>query len=109
MQVNLNGMKLRANFREYNTLAMDGENYRPAIELVYDDPETGWTEPWTTASVNLPNEFLKHNEVAIKSYSENEGVLEALQAAGIVGKPIYYANSGFVSIPICELLINPKG
>lgn len=43
-------------------------------------------------------------EVAIKNYSENEGILDDLIKEGIVAKPHRKIRSGFVEIPICRLL-----
>lgn len=57
--------------------------------------------PYLTATVNIPNENLRGNEVAIKDYSENKGILEHLIENGIVFKPRRYVNSGYSSIPIC--------
>jgi hypothetical protein len=54
-----------------------------------------------TASVNLPNHPLLEDEVAIKDYSENEGIADALAKAGII-KIIARANNG---ICFCKLLI----
>ena len=45
------------------------------IQVYAWDEENGW-EPWATATVQIGG--LNENEVAIKNYSENEGILEAL-------------------------------
>lgn len=57
------------------------------------------------ASVNLPDEPMAENEMAIKNYGENDGMLDALKAAGIVTNVVRYAQSGFVSIPICTVAV----
>lgn len=57
--------------------------------------------PYMCATVNVPG--LSENEVAIKNYSENEGILSALIEHGVVKEPHRHINSGFVKIPICEL------
>lgn len=57
--------------------------------------------PYMCATVNVDG--LRENEVAIKNYSENEGILPILIREGIVKSPHRYVNSGFVKIPICEL------
>jgi len=57
--------------------------------------------PYMCATINL--EGLSETEVAIKNYSENEGILPVLIAEGIIKEPHRYVNSGFVKIPICEL------
>ncbi len=71
------------------------------IALILRTTETG--ETMCIASTNT-NMTLPKGEVAIKNYSENEGILEVLVNAGIVSSPTYYTNSGFVSIPICKFL-----
>lgn len=57
--------------------------------------------PFATATVNLPG--LTENEVAIKNYSENEGVLNFLLDNEIIEAPHRFVQSGFVNIPICRL------
>jgi len=57
--------------------------------------------PFATATVNLPG--LTENEVAIKNYSENEGVLIFLLDNEIIEAPHRFVQSGFVNIPVCRL------
>lgn len=75
-------------------------NGRTAIELVIK--KTG--EPMAVASVNLPFHHLESDEIAIKNYSENEGVLEALIAAKIITEPVRFISTGFIQAPICKLI-----
>ena len=56
------------------------------------------------ASVNMPETELEKNEICIKDYSENEGMLKALIDVGIVKDTGKRVESGFVTIPICELI-----
>ena len=59
--------------------------------------------PIATATVNL-SVPLPENQVYIKDYSENEGMLESLKKAGVVKKVIGYRSSGYIDkIPLCEL------
>lgn len=62
------------------------------------------SEPYTVVTVNLPNEAVAPDEVAIKDYAENDGILEWLVIEGIVSEPIWYGQSGYTQIPICKLL-----
>ena len=55
--------------------------------------------PIATVSVNVPG--LKPDELGIKTYSENTGMLEALLSADLIELPHRYLMSGFVSIPVC--------
>ena len=69
--------------------------------LILTDATDG--EYLTTASVNVPDIDLKDDEIVIKNYSENEGILEILTKAGLV-KPLYEVTSGFVKHNVCKLL-----
>ena len=54
--------------------------------------------PIATITVNIPG--LAPDELAIKDYSENEGMLESLMAKDLIELPHRYVVSGFVSLPI---------
>jgi len=72
------------------------------IALVLEDVNDGATV--ATATVNIPNVDLAPDEVLIKNYSENDGMLNTLINAGIVEKSDRKVCNGFVTIPICKLL-----
>jgi len=75
-------------------------NGRLAIVLV--DSTTHQTI--AKATLNLPDEELASDEVAIKDYAENETMLEALMDAGIISQPIRHAHTGYITVPICEYI-----
>jgi len=83
-----------ARFAEYS-------NGRIAIQMI-DEHEN----PIATCSINLPDEPMLEGEVAIKDYSENEGMLVALSDAEIIHPPHRWIQSGFVRVPICNLKMN---
>ena len=93
MTINFKGTECTVVFTNY---ASNGNN---AITLY--EKETG--DPFASASTNIDITLPYHN-VAIKNWSENEGMLEVLQAAGIVGSPIMQYPSGMVQIPVCKIL-----
>ena len=64
---------------------------------------TDTAELFCKASVNLP-EALASDEVAIKNYSENEGILQELMRLNIISEPMRYIDIGYVTIPICKIL-----
>jgi hypothetical protein len=75
-------------------------NGRQAIELICENGE-----PMCMATVNVPALALAKDEVIIKNYSENEGILEVLISAGIVKETGETVKMGFVECPIVKLLI----
>lgn len=89
----------RVRFRDFDCMVQKRyySNGRVALTLVDEEG------PVATATVNLPAVKLGPNQVAIKSYAENEGLLEALVAAGVVKPTGDKVRSGFVEVPICEL------
>lgn len=75
-------------------------NGRIAIQLI--DAETGC--PVTKATINIPDATLEDNELIIKDYSENEGLLHFLTSNGLTTKPKRYVSSGHVECPVIEYL-----
>lgn len=59
----------------------------------------------TDATIFLRDVTLSKYEVIIKSSFENEGLLEVLVAAKIVEETGRTVHSGFITAPICKLLI----
>jgi hypothetical protein len=76
-----------------------------ALQLYSPDPDIPGNPltPFMTASVNVMN--ANPEEVAIKNYSENEGILDVLIANKIVSEPLRIVKQEFVEIPICKLLV----
>jgi hypothetical protein len=59
--------------------------------------------PYATATAVIDGK-LEQGEVAIKDWSENEGILEFLIQNEIVKEPHRFVESGYVKVPICELI-----
>lgn len=76
-------------------------NGKPVIDFY--EAETG--EPYLTATTNIHGLSLAKDEILIKDYSENEGVLEFLEQNKIVEFTGNYIHQGWVAIPVCKLLI----
>jgi hypothetical protein len=57
------------------------------------------------ATVNLPDVDLAPDEVIIKNYSENEGILETLHSEDIIGPVLRIVKTGFIEAYVCQLLI----
>lgn len=72
------------------------------LEL-YEKDENDNYECFMTASICVPC-ALEDNEIAIKNYSENEGILDILIEQGVINEPHRYVSSGYVNnIPVCTL------
>ncbi|MCA9397244.1 hypothetical protein KC573_00285 [candidate division WWE3 bacterium] len=57
-------------------------------------------EPYLKASINPPMN-LPSKWVAIKDWSENKGVMEALCDTGVIRKHGHSIDTGYVTAPIC--------
>lgn len=101
-------MQMRFNNWNCNVIRQEYQNGRTAIQLVAacEDSENDIYEgdPIASATVNIPTANLSSDEVLVKDYSENEGMLEALIAANIVEPTGRFVNSGFVSLPVCKVI-----
>ena len=91
----------KVKFKEWECIVAFAQygNGRTAIQLL--DAED--SQPIATASVNMPDEVLEADEICIKDYSENKGMLDCLMKAKIVSAPLRYVESGWVTIPVCHL------
>ena len=108
MNIKFKKWDCKLNFHEYT-------NHRTALVLTnavdMKEDDMVWpvgTQQIAVASVNLPDVPLDSDEIAIKDYGENEGLLECLIDNKVVTEPIRFIQQGYVSIPICKLLINKE-
>lgn len=97
---------IKVKFKQWDCVikaARYHSNNRTALTL-YDAEDF---QVVAVATINLPDMPLQDDEVYIKDYSENEGMVKALRKAGVISKPIGYVNVEYVKIPKCKLLIQP--
>lgn len=86
-------------------LSVHADRYRHgaglAVELIDEEDGT----PYATASVNVEGVELAGDEFVFKTYSENEGLLQAMLQAGVIAMTGRYAEVGFAGPqPVCRLL-----
>ena len=95
--------KVKFNGAECDVVFDQYENGRTAIRLT----ENG--SPFATATINDPEIWLEPGQVIIKDYSENEGMVKALQDAGIV-QPLYPYPLGQFNAGtwVCQLLLHKE-
>lgn len=77
--------------------------------ILYADSDQRAGERIAVASVNLSGNATKlaPGEVAIKGWSENEGMADALIKAGIIGPELRKEPTGFVLATIHQLIESP--
>ena len=93
MQVNFSGYQCNLSFGQYR-------NGAKAISLVSVTDGS----PVAVATVNVERHSLNDNEVLIKDYSENTGMLKALQEANVIDDVLLdVIESGYVEIPCYSL------
>lgn len=102
MEITLNGTKVELHKSNYirngaNSLQADCES-----EIGDGIP---FRERYAILSVNLIEESLANDEIAIKTWSENEGMLDQLIEQKVVSEPLRQVETGFVHAAICKLLI----
>ena len=85
------GKSLRVQYSKYG----NGQN-----AILLDYASNGQSYKVASVAIDQP---LQSDEVAIKNYSENEGILETLLESGIIATPHRFISSGFVQIPICKM------
>jgi hypothetical protein len=90
---------VKVRFLDWDCDVVLGEysNGNTSIEL-FDEVDG----PIAVATVNL-DVSLPNDQAYIKNYSENEGMLDALEDAGIVIDVLGMAQTGYVNVPLCQL------
>ncbi len=78
-------------------------NNRLAIQLV-----TEQEEPVAMATLNLPDVPLAEDEVLIKSYQENEGMLACLSDAKLIEPTGMSIRVGENAVHVCRLLVTDE-
>lgn len=96
-RVTFRGWRCRVEKQQYHQGGVD------RIGLLLKDIHTG--EPVAVATVNIPEISLAPGEVIVKDYSENEGMLDTLVAAGVVSTPSRAVQLRYVTVYVCTCLI----
>lgn len=104
---------LSENFDKFVPVVGTYGNGRTAVQYempAEDEPwkSMGVMEPACTGTVNLPDYELEDGYIFVKSYSENDGLYELMLKAGHIEPAIGHVRSGFVSVPVCKLLLTNK-
>jgi hypothetical protein len=89
-------------FQDWICVLEEGKysNGRTALSLI--DAENG--EPVATATINVPDFDIKEDEVIIKDYSENHGMIESLMKANIISAPNKSIKWNWTDLYVCKYL-----
>ena len=93
MKYNLNDEIFNVHIKR----SMYKQGNQTALQLIDED---GF--PFATCTVNMPDQ-LEDGEIAVKDYSENEGMLEFLVTNNIVEAPHRHIFSSYAKFPVCRL------
>ena len=91
-------------YKGYEVILMTNEynNGRLALQLI--DAEEYL--PFATCTVNIPEEDLAEDEVFIKNWSENQGMLGWLQDQNLIEEVVGEVRTGFTTAPKVKLNMN---
>lgn len=95
---------MKIKFKDWNcilTKEMYQNNQRVALVLIHETEG----DVVAYATVNVPEYPMNNDEVLIKDYSENEGMLQTLVDAGVISEPTGTIQHGFVILYVCKLLM----
>lgn len=97
--------ELKTPYAEYNNCYFYTDRYTDNgnlfIGIAQDNKDTGDVDYIMNVTVNLGMP-LPDGCIAVKDYSENEGLLEKMKALGMVTEVLAYLPSGYVSVPLCR-------
>lgn len=94
-------MKFKTKYGSYNVKILPKiyMNGRLAL-LMVDDPGG---EPVTTITINTPETHLEPGEIAVKNYTENEGMEDFLLANKLATDTGRFANGHYINAPIMKI------
>lgn len=95
-------MKIKSKYLDHDCLLLvrPYPNSRPAIQLI--DAETH--ELLCIATINLPEVELPKDCVLIKTWSENEGIMEALIANQVIEDTGERIPAGYAEAAVCRYI-----
>ncbi len=99
-------MKIKIKYGEYDNCSLHFFKYINGQQGLAIQDEYGHS--LINVTKYLFGQLISKNQILIKNYSENEGILKCLIEQGIIADTSITVQSGYVDLHICELLIDPK-
>lgn len=97
---------MKVKFKQWDCETRIGWYSNGNLGIILVDVEDGGTVAKATINTDVE---LPESQVAIKDYSENEGITEALLKAGVIKKFIKTIFTGYLAVPVftvCKDLIS---
>ncbi|MSU01805.1 hypothetical protein [Tissierella pigra] len=91
---------MKVKFKKWNCITRVGWHCNENLGIELIDEEDGGVI--AKATIN-PDIELLDNQVAIKDYTENAGMVEALLSAGVISRYIKSVPAGFMMVPVYEI------
>jgi hypothetical protein len=96
---------MNIRFKKWNCVLRFAKYGNRRTAMILADAMSG--ERVAVATTNLPDEDLKWDEVFIKDWSENEGMLKCLESHGVID-PNGMVVTGHTMAFRCRLMVEPK-
>jgi hypothetical protein len=97
-------MKVKFKDRTFRVEKYEYGNGRVALVLENVNKEP---DDYIKATINVPSVHLSEEQVLIKTWAENEGLLEVLEAAGVVSveNRAFELKDSYEEAALCRLLV----
>jgi hypothetical protein len=92
---------LKMEWHGWDCILQKGRYIDNSIAILLFDAHDG--EPVSKATVAIDGANLKENQIIVKDYSENEGMLDALISIGLVTSVERWIETGYVRVPVCNI------
>lgn len=92
---------LKMKWHGWDCILQKGRYIDNSIGILLFDAHDG--EPVSKATVTMQGANLREDQIIVKDYSENEGMLDALTEIGLVTGVERWIETGWVRVPVCNI------
>lgn len=92
---------LKMKWHRWDCVLQKGRYIDNSIAILLIDEHNGG--PVGKATVAIQGANHKDNQIVVKDYSENEGMLDALKGIGLVTNVERWIETGWVKVPVCNI------
>lgn len=99
-------MKITLAHGTYDNCSLHFHKYRNGSQSLTIQDDYG--HPLINVTKCVPDYIPNYNQILVKNYSENKGILNCLVKHKIIVDTGIMVLTGFTHLHICELLVDPK-